>query len=103
MINSGVVQCTTLGSFGRFGNQLFQYAFARAYAERYGALLEVPDWIGRRLFGVTDPYPSRALPRTAQDCIPWGEVNIDLFGYFQKRECLSILSRDRLRRWFRIR
>jgi hypothetical protein len=43
------------------------------------------------------------LPRTAQDCIPWGEVNVDLFGYFQKAECLSILSRAQLRHWLQIR
>jgi hypothetical protein len=103
MMGPALVQCTALGSFGRFGNQLFQYAFARAYAERYGALLEVPEWIGRRVFGLDDPYPSRVLPRSMQDCVPWGQVDIDLFGYFQKTECLSILSRDRLRQWFRIR
>jgi hypothetical protein len=102
MVSRPLVQCTTLGSFGRFGNQLFQYAFARAYADLYGAILEVPDWIGRRVFGLNDPYPSRVLTRTAQDCIPWGDVNVDLFGYFQKNECLSILSRARLRQWFQI-
>ena len=98
-----IVQCTTLGSFGRFGNQLFQYAFARAYAERHDALLEVPDWVGRRIFGLDDPYPSRNLPRTAEDVVPWGGVDIDLFGYFQRTDCLAMLSREKLRAWFRIR
>ena len=97
-----MVQCTTLGRWGRFGNQLLQYAFARAYAERHGAVLEVPDWIGRRLFGLDDPYPSRELPRCELDVIPWGQVDVDLFGYFQKEECTAILSRAVLRRWFTI-
>lgn len=35
---------------GRFGNQLFQYAFARALAEKYGAELQTSDWIGPQIF-----------------------------------------------------
>jgi len=80
---SRVVQITCLGSKGRFGNQLFQYAFARAYAERHKAILETPEWIGQYLFGLADPPPSRKLPRTSTDEAPAdGRVNIDLFGYF---------------------
>ena len=53
---------TTLGTNGRFGNQLIQYAFIRFHAEDHGLLAELPDWIGRDLFDLTDPYPSGSLP-----------------------------------------
>lgn len=78
-----IVQITCLGKKGRFGNQLFQYAFARGYAERHNAILETPPWIGQELFDLDDRLPSRKLPRTAEDDIPPdGQVNVDLFGYF---------------------
>ena len=33
---SSVVSISCLGRFGRFGNQLFQYAVTRKYAELHG-------------------------------------------------------------------
>jgi hypothetical protein len=96
-----IIQCTTLGRFGRFGNQLFQYAFARAYAEKYDAILELPQWIGEKIFKNVSTRPiSCSLPRTPPDTIPWGQVNIDLCGYFQTSRCFDILSNNRLREWF---
>jgi len=69
-----IVQCTTLGRLGRWGNQLFQYAFVKKYPLTVGAQLEIPPWLGE-----------------------------DLFGYFQTQECLDLLSRRELRRWFTLR
>jgi FkbM family methyltransferase len=57
------VQMTSLGSSGRFGNQLLQYAFIRLYAEKHDLTAELPDWIGRDLFDLDDPFPSVELPR----------------------------------------
>lgn len=45
-----------LGDRG-FGDQLLQYGIARLIAERHKLALEVPDWIGRDLFGFDDPLP----------------------------------------------
>jgi len=99
-----IVQFSQLGNFGRFGNQLFQYAFARAYAEKYNATLEIPNWIGEKVFeNVTHSKISRKLPRTKVDVIDFGEVNIDLFGYFQTKECFDILSEHKIREWFAFR
>jgi FkbM family methyltransferase len=57
-----VISMSTLGSFGRFGNQLFQYLFLRLYAQRYNLAIETPDWIGRMLFGCSEPPISRSRP-----------------------------------------
>lgn len=60
--SSARVQMTLLGSYGRFGNQLLQYAFVRLHAEVHDLVAEFPDWIGRDLFALDDPYPSASLP-----------------------------------------
>jgi len=96
-----IIQFTQLGKFGRFGNQMFQYAFARAYAEKYGCILEIPTWVGEKIFKNVSHSPiSKHCPRTSLDEIKWGQVNIDLFGYFQKKEFIDILSEAKLREWF---
>lgn len=53
---------SSLGKLGRFGNQLMQYAFLRLCAERSGAIVECPEWVGRGLFGLADPPISKQLP-----------------------------------------
>jgi hypothetical protein len=83
-----IVTVSCLGHQGQFGNQLFQYAYARAYAESIGAELHTPDWIGRSLFALTEPIMQEP-----------GDV--DLVGYFQQPEHLSLLSRAKLKEWFR--
>lgn len=86
-----LVTISCLGNYGRFGNQLFQYAYARALAEQLGAELHTPDWIGRELFiGVDEP-----IMQTKGD--------IDLFDYFQNPEHLELLSRKKVRDWFQFK
>jgi hypothetical protein len=46
---------SALGQFGRFANQLFQYAFLRSVARVTGAQYQAPQWIGQRLFDLDDP------------------------------------------------
>ena len=98
-----IVQITSLGKFGRWGNQCLQYAFARAYAEKHGAVLEIPDWIGRRVFDIPYHPISRKLQRCRCDVIPWGQTNIDLHGYFQNDVALRILSRAKLRAYLQLK
>jgi len=98
-----IVSCSCLGNFGRFGNQLFQYAVARKYAELHDAVLETPSWIGQRLFFIEDPPISQPLPRMPLDHLPWGRTSVDLFGYFQYQEAVDALRVDELRRWFAFR
>jgi hypothetical protein len=40
--------------------------YLHAYARRFGLVAEVPDWIGRYLFTLDDPYPARPWPRLGQ-------------------------------------
>jgi hypothetical protein len=94
-----IVTVSCLGNHGRFGNQLFQYAFARAYAESIGAKLQTPDWNGRYIFKdineeiMTEPAgPSTEFPN--------GKGDIDLVGYFQQSQHLKLLSRKKLKQWF---
>lgn len=89
-----IIQISCLGNLGRFGNQLFQYAFAQAYALKYNAILETPKWVGQELFGINDKPISKKLPKTQMDITPWGEVNIDLFGHFQNQQCFDLYKNN---------
>jgi len=98
------VQCTTLGSHGRFGNQLFQYAFAKSYAQKYNCVLEIPaDWVGRDFFEIDDISITTQLHRTHLDHIPFGRVNIDLYGYFQHQNFLDIMNPHDVKKWFKFK
>jgi hypothetical protein len=92
-----------LGKFGRFGNSLFQYVFARSYAESIGAELEIPqDWVGRRIFkDINERSISRSLPKTELDKIPGRRCDIDLFGYFQYIEAFKFLSLNKIKAWLK--
>lgn len=101
---NGVVQISCLGTHGRFGNQLFQYAIARAYAERIGARLQTPAWIGEEIFAGVHASPMEGrLPRYHHDQIPDGRTDIDLYGYFQFHDAVQLLSRAKLKEWFRLK
>jgi Glycosyl transferase family 11 len=60
-INQPILAMSSLGQFGRFGNQLFQYAFLRICAQKNGAKVECPAWIGQTLFGHEDAPISKVL------------------------------------------
>lgn len=97
------VSISCLGTMGRFGNQLFQYAAARKFAQLSNSVLLTPEWVGERLFeNVSHPRP-RNLHRYPSDVIPWGRTNLDLYGYFQFDESVSRLSRRELREWFKFK
>jgi hypothetical protein len=88
-----VITMSTLGSNGRFGNQLFQYAFLKIYGKRHHLQVETPLWIGQYLFGHQDPPITRPLPMIRQysyrldlDYIANSQIpfkNVDFWGYFQ--------------------
>lgn len=122
-----------LGHFGRFGNQLFQYAGTRLYAELNGFDWAFPSWIGNQLFSLPQKPVRRRhtlLPTVQlQDvkCTSWSERllrpvglwrrgsvealwayprdNINLYGYLQDKISLDVLRehRDIVRSWFRFR
>ncbi|WP_284637739.1 alpha-1,2-fucosyltransferase [Paenibacillus silviterrae] len=57
-----VITKSTLGLEGRFGNQVFAYAFMKIYAKHYNLKIETRDWIGQYLFGHKDPPITKELP-----------------------------------------
>jgi FkbM family methyltransferase len=86
------VTMSTLGQNGRFGNQIYQYAYLRFYAEACGARIETSDWIGRDLFGLDDPLVARPLPQLREGDFDASSLwrggasppaDVDLLGYFQ--------------------
>lgn len=88
--------------FGRFGNQMFQYAFARAYAKATKSVLHTNSWVGQKIFGLKDEPIKHPLRRMALDIIPSGEIDIELFGYFQNSESLKYMNKKELQSWFRL-
>jgi hypothetical protein len=51
-----------MGDVGRFGNQIFQYAFLRLYCDQYDQELQVRPWVGRHLFGHSESHVTERLP-----------------------------------------
>ena len=49
-----MISFSNLGKHGRFGNQLFQYAFLRTSAQRLGAKFHCPQWLGDKIFNLND-------------------------------------------------
>ena len=104
------IMCSALGTYGRFANQLLQYAMTRLYAEDHGLTAEFTDWIGRDLFGFDDPLLGAPLPELSEkDADLLGALSgrdnrdlagRDLWGYFQKDSRDFAGHRDRFRRLF---
>lgn len=49
-----MISFSKLGEYGRFGNQLFQYAFLRTQAKRLGTKFYCPPWKGDTVFNLRD-------------------------------------------------
>ena len=86
---------STLGSNGRFANQLFQYAYVKLYALRHGLEPMLPRWVGNELFGLDDKCWAAHSCRELRfgsfddsDLVLWEmndpPVDIDPYGYFQE-------------------
>ncbi|MDE2464710.1 MAG: methyltransferase domain-containing protein [Alphaproteobacteria bacterium] len=89
------ISMTALGRTGRFGNQLFEYAFLRLYALRNGLALRVPPWQGEELFGFSDSRSREgelcelAFDAFDNDDLALWEMddpprNVNFFGFFQE-------------------
>lgn len=91
-----------LSTQGRFGNQMFQYAFARGYCEKYGHELATDDWIGRKIFEITDPISTRQLPRKDELTVNFGEGAIEFRGYFQSQKAM-VYTKEQVAGWFKLK
>ena len=56
-----ILTMTAIGRLGRFGNQIFQYAFLKICARASNADVQTQPWIGQALFGHADPPVSVSL------------------------------------------
>lgn len=88
---------------GRWGNMLFQYAFARAYSERHNLQLQTDPWIGQKLFQIDDPPIDKSLTQKRDEfSLVEGETDFIYRSYSQQQKCL-IYTREDCRRWFQWR
>jgi len=89
-----LVTMNRLGKMGRGGNQIFQFAWIKLYAQQYHCHVELPPWVGNELFGTDDPPITHELPEQHEVWLgnqldeqlpPIGDeyVNRDAVGYFQ--------------------
>ena len=87
-VRKQVVTMSTLGKNGGFGNQIFQYAFLKIYAQENRLSVETPKWLGQELFGHKDREINQDLPvvfENNNEIFPGnGEIwkNVDIQGYF---------------------
>jgi hypothetical protein len=58
-----MIAFSKLGSYGRLGNQLFQYAFLRVTAQRLKTTFFCPTWEGDQIFDLKDKEIRAAAPR----------------------------------------
>lgn len=72
---------------GRFGNKLFQWAYAKALSEIEGKELITPDWEGNTIFGIHKTRPRR------KDDVEIGE--------YRQRQKDLIYTRAQLRKWLK--
>lgn len=92
---------------GGLGNRLFQYSFARAYAEKHGWELRCETCVLHQLFRI----PPNA-PDTRTDLLnchteyleEWnGKSEITIRGMAQHQKNLDFYSRAQVRDWFRLK
>lgn len=88
---------------GGFGNQLFQYAFARGYARKHGFELQTDPWIGQKIFEIEDPPIEYAFPRMGEHEIELGKGDVSFLGYAQNQKCADYYSLEDIRSWFKLR
>lgn len=69
-----VITMRDFGRYGRWGNQLLQYAFLRVYAKLHGLELQLPPWVGNYLLGANEP-PVSAKLETMYEPLSGGPVS----------------------------
>lgn len=106
--SDAVAAMSSIGANGRFGNQLFQYAFLFLYGLRNNCRVETAPWVGQAIYGFDDPPCSPGLRSqvfgefTGVERHLWSldqpPVNLNFVGYFQDlpaswRHYRSLLTR----------
>jgi hypothetical protein len=93
-MSNGNITMRGFGRYGRWGNQLIQYAFLKCYARMHHLDVQIPPWVGNTLLGACD-YPINTKLETVYEPLsgnsqsepiaPTGTeyVNKDFAGYAQ--------------------
>ena len=108
-----MISFSKLGSYGRLGNQLFQYAFLRTSAERLGVSFHCPHWEGDEIFDLNDsgyrsvvpdgiinkfdPHPEAGYSVDALNITDHTEIQ----GFFQSEK--YFLDKARVRSWYQFK
>lgn len=82
-----IISMNSIGTNGRFGNQLLQYAFLRIYAREHDLNVVTPDWIGRDLFDLDDPFPTQQLAHV-------DEEETDFFASLNRTQPIALANKD---------
>ncbi|MCX5700312.1 MAG: alpha-1,2-fucosyltransferase [Candidatus Omnitrophica bacterium] len=99
-----------LGSQGRLGNQLFQYAFLRLTAQRLGVKFYCPKWIGDEIFLLNDSNERAEEPEGIDkvyieppNYFGFNESTLkiedgtDISGWFQTEK---YLDKEKVKKWY---
>lgn len=106
-----IITMRHLGSMGRAGNQIFQFAWIKLYAQKYDASVELPSWVGNELFGANDLPITHWLAEQHEvwrgnhldeQIPPIGDeyLNHDAVGYFQYHTSYYSPYKDQFRSFF---
>ena len=87
---------------GGFGNAMFKYAFARAYAEKIGAQLQTTPWKGQKIFRLDEPpIDYTNLARVEGELFEIGSTQNCLFDSYCQHGRHLIYTRKQVREWFK--
>lgn len=92
-----------IGNNGRWGNQLFQYTFTRAYCEHFNTELRTAPWLGQQVFeDINDPQCVAGTSRCPDEMFPTDPSfgHYEVFGYFQSPQHLDLYDREFVKRIF---
>lgn len=92
-----------LHHLGRWGNNLFGYAFARGYCERHGLELHTDPWVGETIFEISHPRCDSNLLRMEETMIDDGLGDVSYRSYSQNQRCADFYTVAQCRRWFKFR
>lgn len=89
-----------LRMIGRWGNQLFQWAYAKKYCELYDCELRTEPWVGYDLFELNHtPIQERFPVVHTELTVNPGETRFEFRSYFQMQKAM-IYSQADIWRWF---
>lgn len=89
-----------LRMIGRWGNQLFQWAYAKKYCELYDCELRTDPWVGYDLFELEHTQIQERFPIVHTELtVNPGETRFEFRSYFQMQKAM-IYTQDDIWRWF---